>query len=85
MSSEEIRERTQKVWDRFYTWGAIWERSACTPTLRARLGFIFSQSFTARCMQALASPPTAPAQKSKRWGALDRTPVQEALPRKAHA
>ncbi|MEI9968408.1 MAG: radical SAM protein [Terracidiphilus sp.] len=31
MSSDEIRMRTQKVWDRFYTWGAIWERSACTP------------------------------------------------------
>ena len=24
MSSDEIRERTQKVWDRFYNWGAIW-------------------------------------------------------------
>ena len=31
MSSDEIRERTQKVWDRFYNWGAIWKRSACCP------------------------------------------------------
>ena len=31
MSSDEIRERTQRVWDRFYTFPAIWERSACTP------------------------------------------------------
>ena len=41
MSSDEIRERTQAVWDRFYTFAAIWKRSRCTPTLRARLGFIF--------------------------------------------
>jgi len=25
MSSGEIRMRTQKVWDRFYSWPAIWE------------------------------------------------------------
>ncbi len=41
MSSEEIRERTQGVWDRFYNMRAIWRRSACTPTLRARVAFIF--------------------------------------------
>lgn len=41
MTSDEIRERTQGVWDRFYTFGAIWKRSRCTPTVRARLGFIF--------------------------------------------
>lgn len=40
MSSDEIRERTQGVWDRFYEFGAIWRRSACTPTLRARLAFV---------------------------------------------
>ena len=41
MSSDEIRERTQGVWDTFYSLPAIWKRSQCTPTLRARLGFIF--------------------------------------------
>ncbi len=40
MSTDEIRERTQGVWDRFYNFRSIWERSACTPTLRARVGFI---------------------------------------------
>jgi radical SAM superfamily enzyme YgiQ (UPF0313 family) len=41
MSSEEIRDRTQKVWDRFYDWGSVWKRSACTPNLRARIAFVF--------------------------------------------
>lgn len=40
MSSDEIRARTQDVWDRFYSLPAIWKRSACTPSLRARLAFI---------------------------------------------
>ena len=40
MSSEELRDRTQKVWDRFYEFGAIWKRSSCTPNLRARLAFV---------------------------------------------
>ncbi len=39
MSSDEIRDRTQYVWDRFYTMRAIWKRSECAPTLRARLAF----------------------------------------------
>jgi radical SAM superfamily enzyme YgiQ (UPF0313 family) len=41
MSSAEISERTQGVWDRFYDWHSIWKRSDCTPTLRSRLAFIF--------------------------------------------
>jgi len=40
MSSDEVRARTQEVWDRFYEFRAIWERSACTPNLRARLAFV---------------------------------------------
>jgi radical SAM superfamily enzyme YgiQ (UPF0313 family) len=41
MSSEELRERTQRVWDNFYSLSAIWERARCTPNLRARLAFLF--------------------------------------------
>ena len=41
MSSDEMRARTQAVWDQFYSLRAIWSRSACTPTLRARFAFVF--------------------------------------------
>src|SRR5450432_3876588 len=41
MNSEEMRQRTQGVWDSFYSFGAVWKRSNCTPNLRARLAFIF--------------------------------------------
>lgn len=41
MSCDEIRERTQGVWDSFYGMGEIWKRSRCVPTLRGRLAFLF--------------------------------------------
>ncbi len=40
MSSDEIGQRTQKAWDKFYNWSAIWRRSACTPSLRSRVAFV---------------------------------------------
>ena len=41
MSSDEMRERTQGVWDNFYSFSAVWKRSRCTPNLKARLAFVF--------------------------------------------
>lgn len=40
MSAEEIRQRTQQVWDSFYRLPAIWQRSTCVKSLRARLAFV---------------------------------------------
>lgn len=39
MSAEEIRTRTQLVWDKFYSTANVWKRSACTPTIKSRLAF----------------------------------------------
>lgn len=41
MTSEEIRVRTQGVWDSFYSLPEVWKRSACATTFKARLAFIF--------------------------------------------
>lgn len=41
MSSEEIGERTQQVWNTFYSVRSIWKRSGCVKTIRARLAFVF--------------------------------------------
>ncbi|HEY0784718.1 MAG TPA: radical SAM protein, partial [Acidobacteriaceae bacterium] len=40
MSAGEIKDRTQGVWDRFYEWGPVWQRSACTPNLKSRVAFV---------------------------------------------
>lgn len=68
MSSGEISDRTQKVWDRFYNWSAIWERSACTPTLRARVAFMFlSKLYRQMYAGTGISTDSARKKKSKRW------------------
>jgi radical SAM superfamily enzyme YgiQ (UPF0313 family) len=41
MDSTEMRARTQGVWDKFYSFAAVWKRADCTPNLRARLAFVF--------------------------------------------
>jgi hypothetical protein len=40
MSAEEIRRRTQGVWDEFYELPKIWQRSACIKSWRGRLAFL---------------------------------------------
>ncbi len=68
MSSEEIGERTQKVWDRFYTWSAIWRRSACAPRLRSRIAFVFlSKLYRQMYAGTGISTDSARGKKSRRW------------------
>jgi radical SAM superfamily enzyme YgiQ (UPF0313 family) len=40
MTPEEIRQRTQVVWDRFYALRRVWARSRTVPSWRGRLAFI---------------------------------------------
>jgi len=68
MSSDEIRERTQKVWDSFYNWRAIWQRSACTPNLHSRLAFIFlSKLYRQMYAGTGLSTDSARRKKSRTW------------------
>src|SRR6202167_578214 len=68
MSSDEIRERTQKVWDRFYNWPAIWKRSACCPNVTSRIAFIFlSKLYRQMYAGTGISSDSARRKKSRRW------------------
>jgi radical SAM superfamily enzyme YgiQ (UPF0313 family) len=40
MSAEEIRERTQAVWDRYYSLRYIWQRSHFLVAMKSRLAFL---------------------------------------------
>src|SRR5512142_2336841 len=40
MSAEEIRERTQAVWDRYYSLRFIWKRSQFLKSIKSRLAFL---------------------------------------------
>ena len=68
MSSDEIRERTQRVWDRFYDWSNVWKRSACTPSLRSRVAFMFlSKLYRQMYAGTGISTDSARRKKAKRW------------------
>jgi radical SAM superfamily enzyme YgiQ (UPF0313 family) len=68
MSSHEMRERTLKVWDRFYNWRAIWQRSACTPNLQSRLAFVFlSKLYRQMYAGSGIATDSARRKKSKTW------------------
>lgn len=84
MSSDEIRERTEAVWDRFYEFGAIWKRSACTPTIRARIAFVLLSKLY-RQMYAGTGISTDSARRKKakrsaRWIARQARKVFQAKP-----
>ncbi len=71
MGSEEMRARTQGVWDRFYSFSNIWKRSRCTPNLRARLAFLFVSKLY-RQMYANSGITTDSARRNRanRWARI---------------
>ncbi len=67
MSSVEISERTQKVWDRFYNLSAIWQRSACVPNLRRLAFMLLSKLYRQMYAGTGISTDSARRKKSKTW------------------
>src|SRR5947209_7964112 len=64
MSSEDMRQRTQRVWDDFYSFSSVWKRSRCTSSLKARLAFIFISKLY-RQMYASTGIATDSARRNK--------------------
>ncbi len=84
MAAADISRRTQAVWDRFYEFPAIWKRSACTPTLRARLAFVLLSKLY-RQMYAGTGISTDSARRKKakvsaRWLARQTRRIFQAAP-----
>jgi radical SAM superfamily enzyme YgiQ (UPF0313 family) len=77
MGSEEMRRRTQEVWDRFYSFRNIWKRASCTPNLRARLAFLFISKLY-RQMYASTGIATDSARRNRanRWARLLAKPCR---------
>jgi radical SAM superfamily enzyme YgiQ (UPF0313 family) len=68
---EEIRRRTQGVWDRFYSWGAIWQRSAVTGSIKGRLAFVLiSKLYRQMYANTGIATDSARVQRSARWAKL---------------
>ena len=77
LSAEELRVRTQAVWDRFYSLPQIWKRSQVSTSLRARLAFVLTSKLY-RQMYANTGIATdsARVQKSTRWARWLAAPCQ---------
>ena len=84
MTTDEIRERTQRVWDTFYSLREVWGRSKCVPTLRGRLAFLFISKLY-RQMYANTGISTDSARRQKatrvaRWLAVPCRKLFDAKP-----
>ncbi len=77
MAPDEIRARTQAVWDRFYSLRRIWVRSRCTPTLRARLAFVLiSKLYRQMYANTGIATDTARVNRANRWARLIAIPCR---------
>jgi radical SAM superfamily enzyme YgiQ (UPF0313 family) len=78
MSSSEISERTQRVWDRFYDWSSIWQRSSCTPNLRSRIAFmLLSKLYRQMYAGTGISTDSARKKKSKKYARWTASQVRK--------
>jgi len=77
MSPDEIRRRTQAVWDRFYSIRRIWLRSRCADTLRARLAFVLiSKLYRQMYANTGIATDSARVNRANRWARLIAKPCR---------
>jgi len=68
MDADEVRQRTQHVWDRFYATREVWRRSRCVRSLRGRLAFVLiSKLYRQMYANAGISTDSARTHRASRW------------------
>jgi len=71
MGAEEIRERTQGVWDKFYSMGNIWRRSTCVTSYKSRLAFVLiSKLYRQMYANTGIATDSARVSRSAKWARL---------------
>lgn len=77
MSADEIRERTQAVWDGFYSWRLIWRRSRCVRSLKGRLAFmLISKLYRQMYANTGIATDSARVTRSVRWARMIAKPCR---------
>jgi len=77
MSPDEIRARTQRVWDQFYSLRRVWSRSRCTPSLRGRLTFVLmSKLYRQMYANTGIATDSARVSRANRWARLIAKPCR---------
>jgi len=68
LSLEEIRTRTQGVWDRFYSWRNIWQRAGVVESLKGKLAFVLiSKLYRQMYANTGIATDSARVARSNRW------------------
>jgi radical SAM superfamily enzyme YgiQ (UPF0313 family) len=76
MSHEEVRVRTQQVWDRFYSLPVIWKRSRCVPKLKGRLAFVLiSKLYRQMYANTGIASDSARQSRAQQWARLISKPT----------
>src|SRR6187399_2296908 len=71
MGADEIRERTQGVWDKFYSLSAIWSRSTCVKSYKSRLAFVLiSKLYRQMYANTGIATDSARVSRSAQWARL---------------
>src|SRR5712691_5996107 len=78
MGPDEIRERTQAVWDRFYSWKNVWARSRCVESLKSRVAFVLiSKLYRQMYANTGIATDSARINRSATWARLIAKPCQK--------
>ena len=78
MSHEEIRVRTQGVWDDFYSTKAIWERAKCVKSLKSKLAFVFiSKLYRQMYANTGITTDSARRKKANSWARMLAKPCRQ--------
>jgi radical SAM superfamily enzyme YgiQ (UPF0313 family) len=68
MTADEIRQRTQTVWNRFYATREVWRRSRCIKSLKARVAFVLiSKLYRQMYANTGISTDSARVSRAARW------------------
>ena len=77
MSAEEVRQRTQSVWDTFYGLKSIWARSGFIKSMRGRLAFVLiSKIYRQMYADTGIATDSARISRSTRWARWLAKPCQ---------
>ena len=77
MSADEIRQRTQATWDRFYGLPRVWERSKAVRSLKGRLAFVLiSKLYRQMYANTGIATDSARTARSVQWARLLAKPCR---------
>jgi radical SAM superfamily enzyme YgiQ (UPF0313 family) len=78
MTHDEVRARTQQVWDRFYSLPVVWKRSKTAGALRWRVAFVLiSKLYRQMYANTGIATDSARQSRSQQWARLMLKPLQK--------